>query len=161
MAPKTTKKAAALATEAVHELATEPVKIASKKTTKKAVKPDDHIVEDSDVESGASSAEEPVAKKKPAKKAADEEAEEPVTNKKPAKKAAAKKTAKSDEDEKPKTKRKPSEYNIMMGEFMKKISLEESEKPKEERIPPKERMAKAQSMYREWKENRPAPVAAN
>jgi len=38
---------------------------------------------------------------------------------------------------------------------MKKISLEEADKAKDERIPRNERMARAQAMYREWKELNP------
>ncbi len=54
-------------------------------------------------------------------------------------------------DEKEMRTRKPSAYNIMLGEFMKKISMEEAEKPKEDRIPGGDRMKMAQEMYREWK----------
>lgn len=133
MAPKTKKTVVAAAPDT--ELVTEPVKITKK--TKKPVA-DDHIVSDSDGE--APPAPEP---KKTTKKT--EKAEKPVK---------AEKAEKAEKTEKPK--RKPSEYNIMVGEFMKKISLEENEKPKEDRIAPRERMAKAQLMYREWKENKSA-----
>lgn len=61
--------------------------------------------------------------------------------------------------EKPKRTRAASAYNMLLGEFMKKISLEEAEKPKEDRIPRNERMAKAQAMYREWKELNPGKGA--
>jgi len=58
------------------------------------------------------------------------------------------------ESEKPKVKhaRTPSQYNIMLGEFMKKIAIESKE------IPRNERMSKAQEMYREWKAQQ-VPVA--
>lgn len=59
------------------------------------------------------------------------------------------------DDDKPKkeekSKRKPSQYNVMLGEFMKKIALEEKDKAEDNRIPRGERMKKAQEMYREWK----------
>jgi hypothetical protein len=64
---------------------------------------------------------------------------------------------KSEKDEKPKRVRKASAYNILIGEFMKKISLEEKDKPKEEQIPYTDRMKVAQVMYKEWKEAHPPP----
>lgn len=91
----------------------------------------------------------------------------PVVEPKPAPKApkAPKKPAKADSDEdkpakdcsgdeapaKPKSTRKPSNYNLLLGEFMRKIALQEKEKPEEDRIPRGERMKAAQAMYREWK----------
>lgn len=47
--------------------------------------------------------------------------------------------------------KKLSAYNIKLGEFMKKISLEEKAKPKNERMSSSDRMKRAQQMYREWK----------
>lgn len=41
--------------------------------------------------------------------------------------------------------RKPSLYNIMIGEFIKKISAEQKD------LNPKQRMSLAQEMYRTWK----------
>jgi hypothetical protein len=67
------------------------------------------------------------------------------------KKPKAEKKPKEPKAEKEKRTRKPSPYNIMLGEFMKKISMEEAEKPKEDRIPGGDRMKMAQEMYREWK----------
>ena len=55
---------------------------------------------------------------------------------------------------KPKRTRKPSAYNMLLGEFMRKIAQEEKE------IPRNERMAKAQSMYRDWKSARAAAIVA-
>ena len=55
---------------------------------------------------------------------------------------------------KPKRTRKPSAYNMLLGEFMRKIAQEEKE------IPRNERMAKAQSMYRDWKSTRDMAIVA-
>jgi hypothetical protein len=67
-----------------------------------------------------------------------------------------KKVKKSDDEkiEKPKRTRKPSVYNMLIGEFMKKIALEENDKDKESQIPRNERMKAAQTMYKEWKRAR-------
>ena len=54
---------------------------------------------------------------------------------------------------KPKRTRKPSIYNIKLGEFMKILALEEGEKNKEDRMPKGGRMKRAQEMYKEWKAN--------
>jgi hypothetical protein len=50
--------------------------------------------------------------------------------------------------------RKPSAYNMLLGEFMRKIAQEE------DKLPRNERMAKAQSMYRDWKSERAAALVA-
>jgi hypothetical protein len=66
-------------------------------------------------------------------------------------KAPEAKSAEPEPEPKLKRTRKPSTYNILLGEFIKKISLEENEKDKEDRLPRGDRMKKAQDMYREWK----------
>jgi cell division septation protein DedD len=63
-----------------------------------------------------------------------------------------------DEVKKEKKHRKPSAYNIMIGEFMKKIAIDEKEKSEDDKIPKGGRMKRAQEMYREWKVAHPVVV---
>lgn len=158
------KSAAAVVVMAVDEPAViaEPVKVAKKAPKPAKVKAEEKPKSEDEAEKPKSEdevEEKPKAEEKP-KSDAEVEEEKP-------KRKAKKVTKKESDEEKPKAKkesdeekpvekakrtRKPSAYNMMLGEFMKKIALDEAEKPKEEQLARNKRMSKAQEMYREWKE---------
>ena len=74
---------------------------------------------------------------------------------KPSKLSKPAKVYHSDDEKKPdkiKRTRKPSNYNMLLGEFMKQVSVTENEKAnKEDRLSRGDRMKAAQQMYRDWK----------
>jgi hypothetical protein len=56
-------------------------------------------------------------------------------------------------DNKKKYSRNPTQYNILVGEFLKKISIDD--KDKSEKMSGTSRLKKAQEMYRQWKIDNP------
>lgn len=82
---------------------------------------------------------------------------EPVVAK-PVKAKAAKAGPVIVDEEKPAPKEKktrtPSEYNLLLGEFMRKIAMDSKDLPEDQKVPRGERMKMAQKMYREWKEKK-------
>ena len=55
------------------------------------------------------------------------------------------------DEPKKKYSRNPTQYNILVGEFLKKISLEDKDKNKSEKMNGTTRLKKAQEMYKQWK----------